>query len=163
VSKPLSLEDYVASAEDLEEADILMHVTGLVPPKTIENLRRLRRLALLRDEVLLSLVGQAPIDPCGIFGALQGLGSWTFQPVNFTAIQILAKKGSKPVALMQIDLLSDDITFIALKAGQLVVHSTLEADAILTKLHETGMTEARLLEWLKDYIDAAIKGGMEHA
>lgn len=163
MKRPLSLEDYATSAEDLEEADILLHVKGLVPPKTIENLRRLRRLELLRDEVLFSLVGQAPIDPCGIFGALRGLGSWVFQPLNFTVIQILAKKGSKPVALMQIDLLSDDITFIALKAGQLVVHTVLEAEFILTKWQETNMTGSHIIEWLKGYIDAAIKSGMEHA
>jgi hypothetical protein len=160
VTVPLSLEDYADKAEDLDEADIVLHVKGLVPPKTVENLRRLRRLGLLRDEVLLSLVGQAPIDPYGIFGALQRIGVWAFQPLDCTAVQVLAKKGSKPVAIMSIDLLSDNITFVALKAGQLVMDLVLEADVVLAKLREHGATEERVLVWLQGYIDATIKKGM---
>ncbi len=163
MSVPLSLETYVAAAEDLDEADVVLHIKGLVPPSAIENLRRLRRLSLLNEEVLLSLIGQAPIDPFGVYGALQHTGVWAFQPLDFTAVQVLAKKGPKPVALMSIDLMSDDITLVSLKKGHLVKHTVLEADFIVSKLKEPGATEDDILRWLKGYVDAAISDGMKSA
>ena len=163
MTAPLTLEEYAAKAEDLEEAAVVLRVKGLVPPKTVENLRRLRRLGLLQDATILSLIGQAPIDPYGIFGALQHTGAWAFQALDFTAIQVLAKKGSKPVALMRIDLLSDDITFVVLKAGQLVEDHVLEANFVLAKLREPGMTEDKVLAWLKGYVDEVVKKGLAEA
>lgn len=158
-----SLTEYVDQAEDLDEADVVLQVRGLVPPAALDNLRRFRRLSLLTEEVLLSLIGQAPIDPFGVYGALQYSGVWAFQPLNFTAVQVLAKKGAKPVAVMSIDLMSDDITLVALKKGKLVTHTILEADFIVSKLKEPGATEADILRWLKGYIDAAISDGMRSA
>ena len=156
-----SIEEYVDNAEGLDQADVVLRVRGLIAPATLDNLRRLRRLSLLKDEVLLSLIGQAPIDPFGVYGALQNTGVWAFQVYNFTAIQILAKKGSKPVAIMSIDLMSDDITLIALKRGVLVAHTILGADFIVSKLKEPGVTEADVMLWLKGYIDAAVSDGMK--
>lgn len=161
--RQVTLETYVETADEIDEVDLILPISGLVPPAVRDNLRRLNRLSLLRTEVLLSLIGQAPIDPFGVYGALQGTGVWAFNPLDFTAVQILAKKGSKPVALMRIDLLSDDITMVALKKEQLVVHTTLEADFIVSKLKEPGVTEDEVFRWLKGYIDAAISDGMKNA
>lgn len=158
-----SLIEYVDAAEDFDGAEVTLQIKGLVPPATIANLRQLKRLSLLSEEVLLSLIGQAPIDPFGVYGALQHTGVWAFSAVDFTAIQVLAKKGAQPVALMRIDLMSDDITLVALKKGQLVVHTTLEADFIVSKLQEPGVTEDEIFRWLKGYVDAAVSDGMTNA
>lgn len=159
----VDLETYVAIADEVDEVDLVLPIKGLVPPATIDNLRRLGRLSLLNTEVLLSLIGQAPIDPFGVYGALQGTGVWAFNALDFTAVQVLAKKGAKPVAMMRIDLMSDDITLVALKKGQLVAHTTLEADFIVSKLKEPGVTEDEVFRWLKGYIDAAVSDGMTNA
>ncbi len=158
-----SLEDYLDKAEDTEGAAFWMQGRGAVPPKALENLRKLQRLNMLTGDVLLSLIGQAPIDPWGIFGALQSYGPWAFQPIDFTAINILAKKGDKPVALMRVDLLSDDITFVVLKDKQLVQHAVLSGEEIMRRMSTPGLKPAEFTAWLRGQMQAAVDAGMKGA
>lgn len=126
----LTLETYVNKAAEISDAAFVVQGKGVVPPNTLENMRKLYRLGLLNGDVLLSLIGQAPIDPNNIFAALQSFGPWAFQPLDFTAISILAKKAAQPVALMRVDLMSDNITFVVLRQRQLVTHSEVSGVSI---------------------------------
>lgn len=132
--KTITLGEFVSSAEELDEATIAIKANGVGAVKAVENFRRLRRLELLTDEAVLSLIGQAPIDPHGIFALLQPLGAWAFSAHDFCAVRVLAQKEKKPVALMRIDLLSDDITFVVLRGGQLVADGTHESGQHLAEV-----------------------------
>jgi hypothetical protein len=162
VSQLLSLADFTEEGDAGDECDdgvVALEVAAATTPRVLENLRRLRRLDLLTDEVVWALVGQAPIDPLGVYGALKHRGVWAFSPLDFTVVQVLAKKGAMPVAAMRVCLLSNDIVFIAMEAGQLVAHASLSRDQIEAKLREPGCTEATILAWLKGYIDEAVAAG----
>lgn len=161
--KTLTLGEYVGQAEDVGECNIVLRVPALVAPKVIENLRKLRKLELLTDEAVLALLGQAPIDPLGLYGALKSLGVWALQPLDFTAMQVLAKKGDKPVALMRIDLLSDDVTFVALKDGQLQQYMALAADDFAKWLHEPGMTSEAIMVRFTGLMKETVEYGMKNA
>ena len=160
---PLSLGAFVQSAEDLEVAHLALKAKAPFPPKLIENLRRLRTLELLTDEVVLSLLAQAPIDPLGIYGAMKHMGVWAFSPVDFTMVQILAKKGDTPVALMRIDLMSDDIAVVALKDKQLVVHSRIGAEDIADLLGNPGASEGSVMAFIQRRMKSAIEEGLRNA
>lgn len=161
--KKLSLEEFVESADATEGATLQLTVRGALPPKTLENMRKLQRLNLLNDDVILSLIGQAPIDPWGIFGALQSYGPWVFSPYDFTAVAILAKKATKPVALMRIDLLSDDITFVQLKDNQLVMHSALSGEEMMQRMATPGLKASEFTAWLRGKMQACVDAGLAAA
>jgi hypothetical protein len=110
----------VDSAGDSNDVVFPLKVDGILPPKTLENLRKLQRLNMLNGPALLSLIAQAPIDPYNVFMALQSYGPWALQDLDFTALAVLAKVKGRPVAVMQVDLISDDVTFAVLKDKQLV-------------------------------------------
>ena len=151
----MTLEELITQAK----GSVTFEVEGLLP-NVAENLRKLQRLGLLTGEAILCLVGQAPIDPYGIFGALQSYGPWAFQPLDFTAVSILAKKGAHPVALMRIDLLSDDITFVVLKDKKLVEHSALMGAEMMEKMAEPGMKPKTFTTWLRGKMQAAVDAGL---
>lgn len=131
---------------------------GVLSPRTTEALQRLDHLGLLEDEMVLSLIGQAPIDPIGLYGALRDTGTWAFSAYDFTVIRVLAKKQDKPVAAVRIDLLSDDLTFVVLREGQLVEHSTTAAE------HLSEMVGKPVLAtWLDETIQQVIREGMAAA
>jgi hypothetical protein len=161
--KPFSLGQFVDGADDLEEAHVVLKVRAPMPPRLVENLRTLRRLDLLTDEVVMSLLAQAPIDPLGIYGAMKHMGAWAFSPHDFTMVQVLAKKGNKPVALMRIDLMSDDITFVALEKNQLVQTSVLEAHYLVEEMQRAGMTETNILRIIQDHMKGAVDTGLRNA
>ncbi len=158
--KTLSLGEWVEQAHDVEDAYVRLRVKGALPPRVIENLRHLHRLDLLTDEAVLSLIGQAPIDPVGVFGALKGIGAWAFQGMDFTVVRVLAKDGSLPIALMRIDLLSDDIVFVALKNKQLVEHSRISSEEMVAKFREPGATEKGIMAWIEEKANAAVEAGL---
>lgn len=125
-----ALVDVVDSAADTENAVFPLKADGVLPPKALENLRKLQRLNMLNGPTLLSLIAQAPIDPYNVFAALQSYGPWMLQDLDFTALAVLAKVKGRPVAVMQVDLLSNDITLAVLKDGQLVQHKTLDGSEL---------------------------------
>lgn len=161
--KPLSFGEFVDSAEDLEVAHVALKVQAPMPPRLIENLRTLRRLELLTDEVVVSLLAQAPIDPLGIYGAMKHMGAWAFSPLDFTMVQVLAKKGAQPVALMRIDLMSDDITFVVLEKNQLVQKSVLAADYLAEQLKTPGTSETYILGIIQRHMKSAMDVGRRNA
>ncbi len=120
----MTLSQFAAQVEELDDATVAIRAQGPGAVKAVDNLRRLRRLELLTDDVVWSLIGQAPIDPHGLFALLQPLGAWAFSATDFCVIRVLAQKDKKPVALMRVDLLSDDVTFVVLRNGQLVADGT---------------------------------------
>lgn len=161
MTKPLSLDDLAARADEVSEGVLSVPFgAGLLPPTLMQNLRRLQRLDLLTGDTLLSLIAQAPIDPLGLYGALKHTAVWAFQPLDFTVVQVLASKGKTPVAVMRIDLMSNDITFVALQGGLLVEHHTLRAEEFAAKMQEGGMTEARILAWLQEHINETKAAGL---
>lgn len=133
------------------------------PPKLLENMKRLKRLGLLDGHVLLSLLAQAPVDPLGVYGALRQHGVWAFQAFDCTMVQVLAKSKDKPVALMRIDLLSDDVTFVALEGNQLVARMTISGDEIARQLRVPGMTEDKMLAWFTRHMTQTAKEGLAAA
>jgi hypothetical protein len=159
VSQVFSLAEYADEEDGCAEGAVALQVAAATTPRVLENLRRLRRLDLLTDEVVWALVGQAPIDPLGLYGALKNRGAWAFSPLDFTVVQVLAKKGALPVAAMRVDLLSNDIVFVALEAGQLVARASISRDQLESKLREPGCSETVVLAWLKGYIDEAVVAG----
>ncbi len=157
------LEEFVDDVEEVADAGLLLQAGGLLPPGILENLRKLRRLDLLQDEVVLALIGQAPIDPLGIYGAMKDMGAWAFQSTDCTMLQILAKKGGRPVALMRLDLLSDSLDFVSLRQGQLALREQVTGEVLVEKMSEAGMTEDRFRAWLVAKMKATIDEGMANA
>ena len=159
MSQLFSLADFADEEDECSEGAVALQVAAATTPRVLENLRRLRRLDLLTDEVVWALVGQAPIDPLGLYGALKNHGVWAFSPLDFTVVQVLAKKGALPVAAMRVDLLSNDIVFVALEGGQLVARASISRDQLEAKVREPGCSEAVVLAWLQGYIDEAVVAG----
>lgn len=158
MSEALTLEEFVDKGGH-ERACVVLDVAAL-PPTAVENLRKLKRLGLLTGEAIFCLVGQAPLDPYGIFGALQSFGPWAFQPLDFTALSILAKKGAKPVALMRIDLLSDDLTFVALKGEALEQHDVLLGEDLIARMRVPGTKATDVTALIRGKMKAAVDAGM---
>lgn len=140
----MNLAEYVKQEATGERAIVTLEVEGL-PPDVLANLRRMDRLGVLSDETVLCLIGQAPVDPCGFYAALKPHSHWAFQPLDFTALCVLAKDGDIPIALMRIDLMSDDITFVVRRNKQLVQHSVILADDIMTQLAGVESREATFM------------------
>lgn len=161
---PLTLGQFVENIEDVEDASVSLRAKAPVPPKLVENLRSLKKLELLTDEVVWSLLAQAPIDPLGVYGAMKGMGAWAFSPIDFTMVQVLAKTKDMPVALMRIDLMSDDIVFVALdEKKQLVQVSIIEADFLAAKMATPGTTEQSVLALIQQHMKGAIDTGLKNA
>lgn len=152
----MKLSDYVKTAGGAElEID-----TSSAPPSFLSLLRRLDRLELLRDDVLVSMLGQAPCDPYGIFGALkQHLNNWEFEPGSCSIMSILAKKGDLPVAILQVDLLSGDLVFIARQEGKLEVVDNVTAHQLLTYMRTSGVTGEMVWDYINSFIERAITKG----
>lgn len=131
-------------------------------PGVVENMRRLERLGLLTEEVFLSIVASAPIDPHGLLRALQQhIPYWTFQPFNCTVLTVLAKVKDEPVALMQLDLVSDDIIFIARQKKQLVQVEALTADEVVAVFRRPGITPEQVWAWFSEHIAQTVRTGQE--
>lgn len=160
MSTHVSLKAFALDCDELTEGVLDVPFKGAVAPKVIDNFRRLERLGLLTGEVVLALLGQAPLDPIGVFGALKHTGVWAFNALDFTVVQVLAKKKDVPVAVMRIDLISDDVVFVAMQKKQLVQVSGITAEEMEAKLKEPGMNEGYIMAWIKGFINDAVAAGL---
>jgi hypothetical protein len=160
VTAHVTLKAFAFDSDELVAGVLDVPFKGAVAPKVIDNFRRLERLGLLTGEVVLALLGQAPLDPIGVYGALKHTGVWAFNALDFTVVQVLAKKKDMPVAVMRIDLLSDDIVFVAMQKKQLVQVSGITADEMEAKMKEPGMNESYIMAWIKKYIDDTVALGL---
>jgi hypothetical protein len=159
--KAVSLGEFADNAEELEDVTINLRAQGLAAASAVQNLRKLRRLELLTDEAVLSLIGQAPIDPLGVFGMLRQEGVWAFSAHDFCTVRVLAKKGNKPVALMRVDLLSDDVSFVVLRDAQLVERVTIPAQDLLEVGLKSGAPGVTLM--LENHAKETVDEGMANA
>lgn len=102
-------------------------------PEALKNLARLGRLGLLNGDALLSLVGQAPVDPVNLVGTLMGMHpeGWAFSAVDFAMFRVLSKTTKGAVAsALRVDLMSNVIQALVLnQKNQLVPYKTLEVEA----------------------------------
>ena len=134
----------VVTLEDLAARDT-DEVFNLKPPLTLEmvlkeyptpsvlkNLDKLQRLGILSYDTIMSLVGQAPIDPINLMGTLLQMhpGGWAFSTIDFSMVRVLARNTKKAVsAALRVDLMGTSISGLALnRAGQLTIFKTLEVE-----------------------------------
>lgn len=157
--KTLLLEDLVETADSVENAIVAIKVSGGLTPALANNLKQLARLELLTDEVIWAILAQAPIDPLGVYGAMKHMGVWALSVSDFTMVQVLAKIGAVPVAAMRIDLMSDDLTFVAWENQQLVMKSTLSSGEIEATLRKPGTTENTVLSLIDKHMRQAVTHG----
>jgi hypothetical protein len=101
-------------------------------PSVAKNLAKLQKLGILSGDTIMSLVGQAPIDPCNLMGTLMHHepNGWAFSAIDFTMFRVLARNKKKAVsAALRVDLMSNVIAGLALnKVGQLTIFKTLEVE-----------------------------------
>jgi hypothetical protein len=134
----------IVSLEDLAEIDT-DEVFNLKPPLKFEmalsehptpsvskNLAKLQKLGILSGDAIMSLVGQAPIDPINLMGTLMQMNpdGWAFSAIDFSMVRVLARNTKKTIsAALQVDLMGTSITGLALnRAGQLTIFKTLEVE-----------------------------------
>lgn len=102
--------------------------TGRESVKT--NLRKLDRLGILCDEVIYTLLAQAPIDPAGVYQLCEPLGNWVFNPLNFSMARPVVSNGEQ-VGSLEIDLLSSDMFFNRITDGKVVVAKSYNAEELI--------------------------------
>lgn len=107
-------------------------VTERLSPSVFTNLARLAKLNILTGDAIMSLVGQAPIDPINLVGTLmqvQGTG-WVFSAIDFTMFRVLARTAKKTVAAaLRVDLMTGVLQALVLnQANQLTVYKALEVE-----------------------------------
>jgi len=150
----MRLRDFADKADDHEGAVLELNSPATLAPNTIINFKKLSRLDLLNDEVILSLLGQAPIDPLGIYQGIRAQWpdwNWAFEPSTFCVVNVLRREQGKVLAYMTLDLLSDDIVFYAKKGDVLTTHSQLTAEEFLQAgLQGAELLEKRIQEVVKD-------------
>jgi len=104
--------------------------------ETLNNLARLKHLGLLNDTLIFSLLAHAPLDPLGIFELLSAyLTAWEFNPHDLSVMFILAKEKDQPIALLQVDLLTNAVNFYANKDGELHLYKHISEDALYHKTY----------------------------
>lgn len=145
--KPQALKDW-AIAEPRKGA-VSLKVDGTPPPRLRERLLHLDGLGLPLDEVFMSLVAQAPIDPIGVFGAIRKHGRWAFQSPDCTVVNVLAQEGDRVLAAMRLDLLSDDLAFLAFRGERLEVIDVILGDTFAQWLREPDISEDVIMERIK--------------
>jgi len=101
-------------------------------PSVVKNLAKLQKLGILTGEAVMSLVGQAPIDPINLMGTLMQMqpDGWAFSAIDFSMVRVLSRNPKKTVsAALRVDLMGTSISGLALnKAGQLTIFKTLEIE-----------------------------------
>ena len=135
---PFSIEDF--------------NITSPLPPGALQNLLKLQKLGVLNGDTLLSLVGQAPIDPINLMGTLMRIfpSGWAFSSIDFSMVRTLARdeKGTTRAA-MHVDLIGNTVKFLARnRAGQLVTYRDYEVAPSPATLDEINVL-------IKQTIDAA--------
>lgn len=103
-------------------------------PGVTKNLAKLQKLGILSADAIMSLVGQAPIDPINLMSTLMNMHpeGWAFSAVDFSMIRVLARTSKKTVsAAIRVDLMGGAITSLVLnKANQLTIYKTLEVEPV---------------------------------
>lgn len=138
---------------------LVVTTSSTPPPRLREKLQHLENLGLPLDDVVLSLAAQAPIDPFGVFGALRALGPWAFQSADCTAMLVLDRQDKEVRSAMKIDLLSDDIAFLAMRGPAFETVKALTGEQISAWLAEDGMTEGLILKRIEACAQAAVAAG----
>lgn len=102
-------------------------------PSVLKNLARLGKLGILSGDALLSIVGQAPIDPINLAATLMTLqpDSWVFSALDFALFRVLARTSKKEVsAALRLDLMGGTLQALVLnKAKQLTLYKALDVEA----------------------------------
>lgn len=113
-------------------ADIDMRLEEPLPPTALRNLQKLKRLGICTPEAIMSLVGQAPIDPINLMATLQRIqpDGWTFSAIDFSMVRVLARtKKNTVAAALRVDLMGGAITALVLNhANQLTIYNSLEVE-----------------------------------
>lgn len=101
-------------------------------PTALANLAKLKRLGICTLDAVLSLVGQAPIDPINLMGTLLHTNpeGWAFSAIDFSMVRVLARTKNNTVsAALRVDLMSNALTALVLnQANQLTIYKTLEVE-----------------------------------
>lgn len=123
--------------EDTAEAnaaDLVLEVPLTQPPApaAFHNLIRLEQLGLLTGDAILSLLAQAPVDPLGLYAALRNVApeGWVFSALDFCVVRVLDRDDRGVKASIRIDLLSDDVTLMRRRDGQLHLYWGLTGDEV---------------------------------
>lgn len=156
----ITLQEYIKSADSIDKDEI----TITIDPRTItpgvdDVFRKLNRLGLLHDKVIMSLIAQAPMDPLGLVSFCNTLGGWEFYPENFSVRKVLARNASEkkePTAFMIIDVLGNDMIFIARKGNEFVTTKTITRDTLLLMLENSSQREQDLQKIIEDSITETV-------
>lgn len=151
-----TLEEFAEAEPRRGGVSLALKTSTTPPPRLREKLQHMERLGLPMDEVVLSLAAQAPIDPLGIFGALRGIGPWAFQAADCTTVCILDREEKEVRAAMSLDLLSDDLSFLARKDKAFSVVKVLPGETMASWLREPGITEEVILKRIQTCMEETV-------
>src|ERR1700685_3745976 len=86
---------------------IAMELSEPPTPSVLKNLARLNKLGICTPEAIMSLVGQAPIEPINLMVTLMRLqpGGWAFSAIDFSMIRVLARNKKTVSAAIRVDLM----------------------------------------------------------
>lgn len=111
---------------------ITLTLTESPSPSVLKNLARLGKLGVLNGDALMSLIGQAPIDPINLMSTLMRMtpDGWAFSSVDFSMVRVLSRTSKKEVAsALRVDLMGGAIMSLVLnQANQLTIYKTLEVE-----------------------------------
>jgi len=98
--------------------------------QAVDNIKKMRRLGILSGDTLLSLVGQAPIDPIGLMAALLQVlpGKWVFSAIDFSMFRVVSKTPKGEVAsALRVDLIQGDVVeaLARNKSNQLTLYKSV--------------------------------------
>lgn len=109
-------------------------------PSVVKNLAKLEKLGILNGDALMSIIGQAPIDPINLMSTLMSTNpqGWAFSAIDFSMIRVLARTSKKTVsAAIRVDLMGGAISSLVLnKANQLTIYKTLEVEPSDTMMQQ---------------------------
>jgi hypothetical protein len=102
-------------------------------PAVLKNLAKLKKLGVCTADAVMSIIGQAPIDPVNLMATLMQMNpeGWAFSAIDFSMVRVLARTPKKAVsAALRVDLMGSAISSLVLnKANQLTIYKTLEVEA----------------------------------
>jgi hypothetical protein len=118
--------------KDVQDVGVTIEVRETASPRLVSNLTKLQRLGLLNGDALLSIVGQAPLDPLNLAGVIMDRqpAGWTFSAPDCSMFRVLARDEKDAVsAAIRVDLLDNSVdTLVANKARQLTVYKHYEPE-----------------------------------
>jgi hypothetical protein len=160
MKQQISLKDYIKSADSLDKDGVVIVIDPKqISPGTEETLRKLNRLGLLNDKVLMSLVAQAPIDPAGMLSFCSSLGGWEFVTDNFSARKTLSKNtfSKEAMSYMMIDVLSNSIFFLIRSTEGLKTYAEYSVNDINERIKDSDNKEEALQRFIENEITKTVK------